>query len=277
MVTNPDRPSGRGMDVQPSPVKQRARAAGLDIRQPERARDPGLADWLRALGPDVAAVVAYGKLLPADLLGIPRLGFVNVHFSALPEYRGAAPVQRAIMDGKSETGVSIMVLTEGMDEGPLVAVERVAIDPDDTAGTLGERLAAVGAPLLVRALKGYASGDLVPREQDHAVATYAPKITPEEARIDWKLEARAVRDFVRALNPAPGAWTTFRGTRLKVHAVSGSTADLAPGELRANDELVAGTGDGAVVLDEVQPAGKRRMSGAEMARGARLVAGDRLV
>lgn len=277
MVTNPDRPSGRGMDVQPSPVKQRTRAAGLDIRQPERARDPGLADWLRALGPDVAAVVAYGKLLPADLLGIPRLGFVNVHFSALPEYRGAAPVQRAIMDGKSETGVSIMVLTEGMDEGPLVAVERVAIDPHDTAGTLGERLAAVGAPLLVRALKRYASGDLVPREQDHAAATYAPKITPEEARIDWKLEARAVRDFVRALNPAPGAWTTFRGTRLKVHAVSGGTADLAPGELRANDELVAGTGDGAVVLDEVQPAGKRRMSGAEMERGARLVAGDRLV
>jgi methionyl-tRNA formyltransferase len=277
VVTNPDRPAGRGMDVQPSPVKRVALDAGLEVQQPEKARDPQLAEWLSSIDADVATVVAYGKILPADLLTIPPHGFVNVHFSLLPHYRGAAPVQRAVMEGRDETGVSIMVLTEGMDEGPVLAVERMPIDDDDTAGVLGEKLAGLGAPLLVDALNDYVSGALQPVEQDHAAATYAPKITTEEARIDWSAPARTIIDLVRGLNPAPGAWTTLRDQRLKIHSVRDApgTPALTPGSLDAPaGPLLAGTGDGVLELVEVQMAGKKRMTGEELARGLRMTAGE---
>ncbi|HEY7875038.1 MAG TPA: methionyl-tRNA formyltransferase, partial [Actinomycetota bacterium] len=165
VVTNPDRPAGRGMKLQPSPVKRAALVAGLDVLQPASAKDPDLAGALESTAPDVAVVVAYGKILPAALLEIPRKGFVNVHFSLLPAYRGAAPVQRALMDGLDRTGVSIMVLTEGMDEGPVLATEEIAVAPEETAGEVGERLAALGAEALVSALPGYLSGDLMPEPQ----------------------------------------------------------------------------------------------------------------
>lgn len=274
-VTNPDKPAGRGMELQAPPVKQKALEAGIEVFQPEKARAPEVADWLRARAPDVCVVVAYGKILPGELLGVPRLGFVNVHFSVLPAYRGAAPVQRALMDGVEETGVSIMVLSEGMDEGPVLAVERTPVGEDETAGELGGRLAALGAPLLVAALEGYARGDLVPREQDDGRATYAPKITPEEARLEWKQPARRIRDHVRGLNPMPGAWTTLRGRRVKVLRAVPRDADLEPGALRAvGDELLAGAGDAAIALLEVRPEGKRAMAGAEFARGLRLRDGE---
>ena len=167
MVTNPDRPAGRGMRVTGSPVKQRAVAAGLEVLQPERPRDAALAAALQRIAPDVAVVVAYGKILPPALLAIPPLGFVNVHFSLLPAYRGAAPVQQALIDGRTETGVSLMVLTEGMDEGPVLAARPEPIYPSDTAGVLGDRLAAAGANLLVDTLPGYAAGAVTPVEQDH--------------------------------------------------------------------------------------------------------------
>lgn len=278
VVTNPDRPAGRGMDVTASAVKTVALARGLEVLQPEKARAPEFIDEITSLAPEIAVVVAYGKILPQSLLDAVPHGFVNLHFSLLPAYRGAAPVQRAIMDGLEVTGVTVMVLTAGMDEGPIVARAEVHIDDDDTAGTLGPRMADVGARVLVDTLPRYASGELTPIEQDHSAATYAPKVTPQEARIDWSLPARRVRDFVRALNPAPGAWTTLRGGRLKVHRVDLLSADQAvePGEVRAAGELVVGTGDSPVALVDVQPAGKRRMTGAELARGLRPAPGERV-
>jgi methionyl-tRNA formyltransferase len=280
VVTNPDRPAGRGMELQPSPVKRLALDAGIEVQQPEKARDPELAAWLSSLNADVATVVAYGKILPADLLAIPPHGFVNVHFSILPLYRGAAPVQRAVMEGRDETGVSIMVLTEGMDEGPVLAVETMPIDEGETAGEVGEKLALVGAPLLVESLEAYVSGTLLPTEQDGTAATYAPKITTEEARIDWSSSAARIRDLVRGLNPAPGAWTTLRDQRLKIHSVRDSLGApaLAPGTLDApGGPLLVGTGDGILELVEVQMAGKKKMTGEELARGLRMTAGESFV
>lgn len=276
VVTNPDRPAGRGMELRPSPVKEVAIAAGLEVLQPEKARDPALAEWLRGTGADVATVVAYGKILPADLLEIPRLGFVNVHFSLLPRYRGAAPVQRAVIEGEAETGVSIMVLTEGMDEGPVIDKEEIVIGPEETAGQVGDRLAVLGADLLVTSLRRYGDGSLTPMEQPHDLATYASKITPEDARIDWSSSTKEIRDLVRGCNPVPGAWTTLEGRRVKVHRVGPAPGiELAAGAARAGDSLFAGTGDGALELVEVQMEGRRRMAGTELARGLRLDPGAR--
>lgn len=276
VVTNPDRPAGRGMKLQPSPVKRVAVEAGLRVLQPSSARGPELAEALAALAPDVAVVVAYGRILPGALLEIPPLGFVNVHFSVLPAYRGAAPVQRAVMDGLGETGVSIMALTEGMDEGPVLATETTPIGPDETAGEVGDRLAEIGARLLVASLAAYGAGELRPVPQDDARATYAPKVTPEEARLDWDAPAGTIANKVRALNPAPGAWTMLGTERVKVwRARPSGPQGLAPGELRAGDALYAGAGTGAVSIEEAQVAGKKRLSGLEMARGLRLAPGAR--
>jgi len=276
-VTNPDRPAGRGMAMQASPVKERALRAGLEVLQPPRARAPEFHASLEVLAPDVATVVAYGKILPPSLLAIPRLGFVNLHFSLLPEYRGAAPVQRAVMDGRPTSGVSIMVLTEGMDEGPILSRAEEPVRADDTAGSLGDRLAGIGSSVLVDVLAAYCDGELKPLDQDHDRATYAPKITTEEAAIDWGQPSEAIRNRVRGLNPAPGAWTTLRGRRLKVWAAERSAGGgLAPGELGdLNGALIAGTGDGAIELTRVQLQGKRPTSGADAARGLRLARGER--
>lgn len=276
VVTNPDRPAGRGLELRPSPVKQRALAAGIAVLQPPRARADEFHQQLRGLAPDVCTVVAYGKILPASLLAMPPQGFVNLHFSILPAYRGAAPVQRAIMDGNEVSGVSIMVLTEGMDEGPLLATATEDVSRSDTAGTLGERLAQVGAALLVDALEAFAAGDLTPVPQQHEQATYAPKITTEEARIDWRDRAEAISNKVRGLNPVPGAWTTLRGKRVKVLLVRESDlGELEPGAVAEHDgALIAGTGEGALEVTSLQLQGKRAMSGAEAARGLRLAPGE---
>jgi methionyl-tRNA formyltransferase len=277
VVTNPDRPAGRGLHHRPSPVKQKATRAGMCVYQPPRPGGPEARDWLRRLAPDVAVVVAYGKILPQALLDVPPLGFVNVHFSLLPLYRGAAPVQRAIMDGVTTTGVSIMVLTAGMDEGPVLASRHAAIAPDDNAGTLGSRLAHLGAELLVPTLDRYAAGELVPTEQDHSRATYAPRLTSADARIDWSKPAPVIRDFIRGLNPDPVAWTQFRGVRVRVLAtqIAADPPPLTPGEVAMDAELMAGTGDGVLSLTEVQPAGKRALAGVDWGRGLRLTPGER--
>jgi len=264
------------MELRASPVKEVGLAAGLEVRQPDRARDPELADWLRTIAPDVAVVVAYGKILPPSLLEIPPLGFVNVHFSLLPRYRGAAPVQRALIDGATETGVSIMVLTEGMDEGPVVTTRALPVGDDDTAGDVGDRLADLGGELLVTSLHAYADGTLEPVEQDHAAATYANKITSEDAHIDWTAHSKQIRDLVRGCNPVPGAWTALAGRRLKVHRVApADDRRLPPGEASADGGLFAGTRDVALELVEVQMEGRRRMTGDELARGLRLATGSR--
>lgn len=277
VVTNPDRPAGRGYELQAPPVKERARAAGLEVCQPEKARAPDFRDWLAAAEPDVAVVVAYGKILPPELLAVPRLGFVNVHFSLLPAYRGAAPVQRAIMEGRTITGVSIMVLTEGMDEGPVLARRSVTIDPNESAGVLGERLAALGAEVLVDALDRFDAGALAPEEQDHERATYAAKISNEEAEVDWTQPARSIHDKVRALDPSPGAWTTFRDKRVKLFRTAPAPpTGLAPGAAALHSgRLVVGTGDVALALEEAQIAGKKRMAGSDLANGLRPEEGER--
>jgi methionyl-tRNA formyltransferase len=277
VVTNPDRPAGRGMQLRHSPVKQHALELGLEILQPQRARGPELQASLEDLAPDVCAVVAYGKILPGPLLRVPRLGFVNLHFSLLPEYRGAAPVQRAIMDGRALTGVSVMVLTEGMDEGPVLAGQRVPIGRDDTAGSLGGRMAVVGAPLLVESIQAYAADERAPVEQDHGRATYAPKITTDDARITWASSASEIRNKVRGLHPAPGAWTTLRGKRVKLLSVEPWTGpEATAGELAEHaGMLVVGTGRGLLRIAELQLEGKRATTGEEARRGLRLASDER--
>lgn len=272
VVTNPDRPAGRGMQLRASPVKEAALAAGIEVLQPQSARSDELLNRVSGLRPDVAVVVAYGKILPAPLLGAAPKGFVNVHFSLLPAYRGAAPVQKALMDGVEETGVTIMVLTEGMDEGPILAAEATPVAATETAGEVGERLSVVGAKLLVEALPAYVEGRLLPEPQDHERATYAPKITSEDARIDWTKSASQIANLVRGLNPGPVAWTTFRGGRVRVlRAVPvEGRHDLQSGEVVAEDELLVGTGDGALRLLELQMPGKRPLEGSQVARGLRL-------
>lgn len=261
------------MALRPSAVKELAMEAGIEVLQPPRAVDPDLHRRVGAMSIDVATVVAYGKILPLSLLDIPAKGFVNLHFSLLPEYRGAAPVQRALMDGRTVTGVSTMVLTEGMDEGPVLARETEAIDPDDTAGSLGERLARRGAPVLQASLVAYFEGSLEPQHQDHAAATFAPKVTAEEARIDWTAPAEDIRNHIRGLNPTPGAWTTLRKKRLKIWRaeIPERAASLPPGFVEGRKKLIAGTGSASLLLEEVQLEGGRKMDAGELARGLRLV------
>lgn len=265
------------MKLTASPVKRAAEALGLAVIQ-DKARSLELQDRLTELAPDVAVVVAYGSILPAALLDVPAKGFVNLHFSLLPAYRGAAPVQRAILNGERVSGASIMVLTEGMDEGPVIASEELPIAPEDTTATYGAKLAEIGADLLVSVLPGYVDGSLTPVPQDDTRATYANKLATDDARIDWSRPQSAVIDLIRALDPEPGAWTLLKGARLKVlRASPGEATDLAPGAIAVEGgRLVVGTGSGSVILDEVQPATKKRMSGGDFARGLHLEGSERM-
>lgn len=274
VVTNPDRPAGRGYQLRPPPVKVAAVEAGVDVWQPTKARE--ILDDLAGLAVDACAVVAYGALLPGDVLAAGGRGFVNLHFSLLPAWRGAAPVAHSLLHGETETGVTCFVLEAGMDTGPVLAVESTAVRPDESAGELTTRLAHLGAPLLVRALRGFVDGSLQPVPQDHERATYAPKIGSEDAHLDWTGEASALAAAVRAFNPLPGAHTIYDGERLKVHRAvvvddAASTDDALPGVVVTVDERgpVVACGAGALRLEEVQPAGKPRMSGADFVNGYR--------
>jgi methionyl-tRNA formyltransferase len=269
VVTNPDRPSGRGHRLTPPPVKVVAQTAGVPVWQPTKPRE--VLEDLRALDVDACAVVAYGALLPRDVLDAGGQGFVNLHFSLLPAWRGAGPVQHSIRAGDVETGVTCFVIEEGMDTGPVLAAESARIRSGETAGELMERLALLGAPVLVDAVRGLVAGSLTPVPQEHARATLAPKIRPEDARVDWSAPADDVDRAVRSYNPVPGAHTTLRGKRLKVHRVRPVEGTGQPGmviRLDAGGPVVA-CGQGAAVLEEVQPAGKPRMSGPAFANGYR--------
>src|SRR3954471_19047282 len=214
VVTRPDAPAGRGRKVEPSPVAQRAAAAGLEVLTPARARDPEFLDRLRAIGPDCCPVTAYGNLLRPAALAIPEHGWVNLHFSLLPAWRGAAPVQAAIRAGDEITGATTFRLEEGMDTGPTFGVVTEAVRPTDTAGDLLGRLAESGAGLLAATLDGIEDGTLVARPQPTDGVSHAPKVTVDDARADWAAPAAAVDRLVRSVTPEPGAWTTFRGERL---------------------------------------------------------------
>jgi methionyl-tRNA formyltransferase len=274
VVTRPDAPAGRGRKVEPSPVSQRAAAAGLEVLRPARARDPEFLDRLREIAPDCCPVVAYGALLPQTALDIPPHGWVNLHFSLLPAWRGAAPVQHAILHGDDVTGASTFLIVKELDAGPVYGVLTEAVRPDDTTGSLLDRLSHSGAELLLATLDGIEDGTIQAIPQPAEGVSFAPKITPADARVDWKLPAHVVDRQIRACTPDPGAWTEFDGARLKLGPVSlaspADPPDLGPGELLAQRQTVfAGTGSRPVRLGDVQAEGKRQMTASDWVRGLR--------
>lgn len=275
VYTRTDKPSGRGRRVAPSPVKEAATEFGLPVVQPKTLRGGGEAARLRELDVDAVAVVAYGMILPADVLAVPRIGCVNVHFSLLPRWRGAAPVERAIMAGDAETGVTTMLMDEGLDTGPMLLREAVPIDDEDTAGTLTERLAVRGAELLVETLEGVAQASIAPVPQPTDGVTIAPKVTAGEAELDYSLEAVSLWRRLRALDPAPGARTTIADRRLKVWRARVVPGDGEPGRVTAigDDGIDVQTAAQRLRIEVVQPEGKRRMSAAEFVRGNRIEVG----
>ncbi|MGH2767390.1 MAG: methionyl-tRNA formyltransferase [Actinomycetota bacterium] len=273
VVTAPDRPRGRGMQVDPTPVGQAALGAGVRLLRPSTLRDASVQESLSGLGADLFVVVAYGLILPRAALATPRLSCLNLHFSLLPLLRGAAPVPRALMERHATTGVTAMIMDEGMDTGPILAQIEEPISDHDTGGSLEARLASRGASLLANVVDLMAEGGARPRVQDHSLATYAPKLSPEEDRIGWAESAEAIDAKVRALDPRPGAWTLLGERRLKIWrvGVSGERGEGPPGQLKVGPggALSVATGTSRVFLEEVQPEGRRRMSGAEFVRGYR--------
>jgi methionyl-tRNA formyltransferase len=274
VLTRPDARAGRGRTLTPSPVKERAMEAGIEVLTPTTLRDPALQERLAAIAPDAAPVVAYGNLVPPSVLDLPRHGWVNLHFSVLPAWRGAAPVQHAIIAGDEVTGASTFRLEAGLDTGPVLGTLTETIRPTDTAGDLLGRLADAGSGLLVRTLDALEEGILTPVPQPGDGISLAPRLSTDDARVRWGHPAMAVDRRVRGCTPAPGAWTTLPdGARLGLGPVRIATevTDLAPGEVRVGrGEVLVGTGTHAVRLGEVRPAGKKAMAAADWARGARL-------
>lgn len=281
VVTQPDRPQGRGRKVAPPPVARVAREMGVFVLQPAKLRDPAIVETLRALRPDVIVTVAYGKIIPPQILTLPPLGCINVHPSLLPKYRGASPIQAALANGERETGVTIMYQSEALDAGDIILQRRVPIAPDDTAQTLEARLAEEGARALVEALTTVADGKAPRRPQDESQSTYAGKLTKESGRIDWTRPATALVNFIRAMHPWPSAYTWHRGKLLKIY--KGKALEDAPGaqpgvvtEAQQGEGFVVATGQGSLLISEVQPEGRRRMTADEYVRGTHLQVGERL-
>jgi methionyl-tRNA formyltransferase len=285
VVTQPDKPAGRGQKLQASPVKQVAEAAGIPVLEPRSARTPEFLEQLRGFAPDVAVVVAYGKILPQAVLDVPRLGCLNVHASLLPKYRGAAPIQWALIRGETETGVTIMKLDAGMDTGPMLLWGKVRIHDEDTAGTLARRLSGLGAELMVVALERLRAGALPEMPQDHALATMAPLLQKAAGRVDWTRPAAEVRGLVRGVDPWPGAYTELDGQVLKLWGArvaegGGAPGQVlgAPGEVLGVDAegVIVACGEGAVAIAELQLPGKKRLAARAFAAGHPLPAGARL-
>lgn len=285
VVTRPQRPAGRGRTLRASPVEARATQQGIPVLSPVKAGDQDFLDQLAALAPDACPVVAYGALLPKAALVVPRLGWINLHFSVLPAWRGAAPVQRAILAGDDMTGATTFLIEEGLDTGPVFGVVTEPIGPRDTAGDLLERLAVSGAELLRQTMDGLASGRLIGLAQSSDGVSHAAKLLPDDVRVDWSMPAMHIDRLVRAATPVPGAWTTFRAKRLKLGPVrpadqsrSAAPFDVTAGEVRdlGPDGVRVGTVTGPVTLTTVQPEGKPAMDAAAWARGVRLTPGEML-
>lgn len=279
VITQPDRPAGRGLKPTPPPVKEAARRLGLPLFQPHSINSPEALDHLRGLGLDLLVVAAYGQLLKPEVLSLPRLGCVNVHASLLPNYRGAAPVAWAILNGERITGVTTFLMDEGMDTGPILLQREVEIGPDETRGELDARLAQVGAELIEATVAGLAAGTIEPKPQPKQ-GTLAPRLKKEQGRIDWDWPAGKVHNWVRGMHPWPVAFTTFRGRHLKLHrsrVVGPPSRNSPPGTILPHRRgLIVACGEGAVELLEVQPEGKRRMSGRDFLNGYRPRSGERL-
>jgi methionyl-tRNA formyltransferase len=279
VVCQPDKPRGRGLEVASPAVKVRALELGLPVVQPTKLRTGEFGEWARAQRADVALVVAYGRILPSDVLAAPRLGCVNVHASLLPKYRGAAPVTWAIVRGEAQTGVTLMMLDEGMDTGPTFARVVTPIGSEETAGGLGERLAKIGADAVLQWLPEYAAGSCALEAQDESRATSAPILKKEDGRIVFAASAERVHDHVRGMNPWPGAFTTVSGRTVKVHAarrIEGERPVAQPGSVLVADKsrVLVACADGAVELVTVQPEGRRVMTATEWAAGRGVAEGD---
>ncbi|MFO0774897.1 MAG: methionyl-tRNA formyltransferase [Nitrospiraceae bacterium] len=284
VVTQPDRPKGRGQTLTPPPVKVLAQQHGKSVIQPTKMKDPALLEALKAWNPDLIVVVAFGRILPPSILALPPHGCVNVHGSLLPKYRGAAPIQWAVINGEQETGITTMLMDEGMDTGAMLLREATAIRPDDTSGTLAERLSQIGARLLIETLRRLKAGQLQPIPQDNARATLAPIIKKEHGVIDWSLSAAAIVNRIRGFTPWPGSstylgderWTIWRA--MVVPPDASLTAESEPGTfLRGGkDGILVRAGDGVVAVMELQVPGSRRMSAGDFLAGHRLQPGARL-
>ena len=270
VVTQPDRPRGRGQAPAAPPVKEAAMRLGLEVYQPERVRRPEAVERLRGIGAEVMVVVGYGQIIPQNVIDLAPLGIINVHASLLPKYRGAGPIQWAIRNGETRTGVTTMRIDAGLDTGDMLLKAETEIGPDESAIELGRRLAAMGADLLVGTLAGLKT--IVPEKQDPAQATYAPLLKKEDGLIDWTRPAGAIHNQVRGLQPWPGAYTSFRGRTLHVW----KTRVAAPGARPGVRPWVAAAGEGAIELIEVQLEGRKRMSAADFANGQRLTENDKL-
>jgi methionyl-tRNA formyltransferase len=280
VVTQPDRPKGRGQKMTPPPVKSLALSRQMPVFQPEKLRAPSAVAHLRSLAPDLILVAAYGQILSPAVLAIPPRGCINVHGSLLPRYRGAAPIARAILAGEEKTGVTTMLMDEGMDTGPVLLSAATEITPEDNLESLHDRLALLGAGLLLKTLKGLESGEVKPVAQDHSRATYAPKISKEEAKIDWRSSAREICNRIRAFDPWPGAYSTWKGKTLKLFrpaAVEGSPGE-SPGTLTGADSrgLTIAAGEGYLVVRELQLESRPRLSVEQFLRGNPLQPGLRL-
>jgi len=274
-VTQPDRPSGRGRQLAAPPMKIAAQTLGIPVYQPERVRRPEAVDHLRSFAPDAMVVVGYGQIIPQSVIDIPQLGIINVHASLLPKYRGAAPVQWAIVNGETRTGVTTMRIDAGLDTGDMLLKAETEIGPEESAIELGERLAVLGADLLVKTLEGLDKGTITPLKQDAAQATYAPILKKEDGRIDWSLPAQVIHNRVRGFQPWPGAFAGFRGQ--KVHIWKSRTAGLqcgTPGRIGTLKPLTICCGSGSLELLEMQLEGRKRISAADFVNGQRLAEND---
>jgi methionyl-tRNA formyltransferase len=280
VVTQPDRPRGRGMEMSAPPVKQLAQKLGLEVTQPDKIKNNlEFRARLEEIKPQVIVVVGYGRIIPQWMIDLPPLGDINLHASLLPKYRGAAPVQWAIAMGETITGVTTMRIDAGLDTGNILLQRETPIAPEDTAETLGPRLAQMGAPLMVETLRGLQTGTITPRKQDNAQTTLAPILKKEDGLMDFRRSAREIRNRLRGFQPWPGAYTTFRGKNLNVWAASAvESSALAPGELRVdNDRLLVGCGEGsALELLTVQPEGKKRMAARDFVHGYHPKSGEKL-
>jgi len=279
VVTQPDRPKGRGMEPAASPVKRRAVELGLQVIQPEKIKaNEEFRAQLEAINPDAIIVVGYGRIIPQWMIDLPPLGNINVHASLLPKYRGAAPIQWAIANGETTTGVTTMRIDAGLDTGDILMQKEVPIAPEDTAETLGSRLAAIGADLLIETLNGLQAGSVRSRAQDHAKATLAPVLKKEDGRIDFRWPATKINDRLRGFQPWPGAFTTFRGKSLNIWQAKPVVRSLPPGELFTEaGHLLVGCGEGSALdLIELRPEGKKRMLAGDFMNGYRPQPGEKL-
>jgi len=278
VVCQPDKPVGRGLELTAPPVKKRALELGLTVHQPTKLKTGEFAQWLKDQGADVGLVVAYGRILPKDVLAAPRLGCVNVHASLLPKYRGAAPITWSVVNGEPETGITLMQMDEGMDTGAMLEQFPTAITENETAGDLSERLSALGALAVRKGLRKYVAGEYKPIPQDHARATTAPMLEKEMGRVAWSKPARAVHDHVRGMTPWPGAFTTSRGKTLKIHAtrVTDVPKAAAPGTVVFADKsrVIVGCGERGVELLRVQLEGKKQVSAGDWFLGRGVAEGD---